>query len=79
MDNYQEKQVSVQSAENLYNYAATKLELTKIRCRLAEIESQWLPLGKLCENDRNKREDMIALAFYVVVGRFPAETEIKHE
>ena len=79
MSYYQEKQSDVESARNLYNYAAAKLELAQIRCRLAEIESQFQPLGKLCENDRNRRDDIISAAYYVVIGRFPAESEIKHE
>ncbi len=68
--NYMKKQAEVESANNLYNYAGTNLELKKIECRLAEIESQAELLDKFCKDNKNRREDLIAIAYYVVVGRF---------
>jgi len=76
-ENYMKKKSDVESAYNLYNYASTKLELEKIRCRLAEIESQAEPLESICGDNKNRRSDMLKVAFYVVVGRFPEDKETK--
>lgn len=73
--NYMLKQSNVEAARNLYNYASAKLDLELIRCRLAEIQSQAEPLSKYCKDNKNNRDDLIAIAFWVVVGRFPAEGE----
>lgn len=53
-----------------YNYAGADLELAEIKERLAEIRSQHEPLAKICGANSALREQMIAVAFYVVVGRW---------
>jgi len=58
-------------AYQAYNYAAADLERCQIKERFAEITSQHEPLSKLCGDDKKLREQMIAVAFYVVVGRWP--------
>jgi hypothetical protein len=60
-----------ESAYNLYNYAGAKLELASIRERLAEIESQHDPIADLLTKKMSERERLCAIAFYVVIGRFP--------
>ena len=59
-----------------YNYAGAKLEIESIKCRLAEIESQANPIDSLLLARLNERERLCAIAFYVVIGRFPAGLEI---
>ena len=61
-----------ESAQNLYNYAAQKLENEKMRERLAELKSQHEPLASLMQNTLIRdRELLIAAAHYVVNGRMP--------
>lgn len=50
--------------------ASARLELAKIKERLAEIESQHNPLAER-SRDREERAKQIDCAFYVVVGRWP--------
>lgn len=66
--NYQLRIAQKEAAYNQYNYAGSALELSKIKERLAEIESQHAPLCKLKESNR---DEAFAVAFYCVIGRFP--------
>lgn len=54
-----------------YNYAGADLKCAQIKERLAEIRSQHQPLADLCGENSLTREKMIAVAHYVVHGRFP--------
>ena len=67
---FQRCKAEVESAKNLYNYAAIKLEIERIKCRLSEIKSQSEPLDSLLKEPLT-RNQLYSIAFYVVVGRFP--------
>ncbi len=69
--NYMNARTEKESAYNLYNYAGVKLELAQIKERLAEIESQHDPIADLLTKKMSERERLCAIAFYVVIGRFP--------
>ena len=75
--NYMNARTEKESAYNLYNYAGTKLELAGIRERLAEIESQHNPIANLLEKKMSERERLCAIAFYVVIGRFPEQKNME--
>ena len=68
-----------EGAYQQYNYASTKLELESIKCRLAEIKSQADPINSLMLARLSERERLCAIAFYVVIGRFPDNLQIKHD
>ena len=58
------------------NYASVKLDLAHIRERLAEVESQHEPMAKVQDSvGFSERQKILAIAFYVVVGRFPAQAK----
>jgi len=65
-----------ESAYNLYNYAGQKLELASIKERLAEIESQHEPIATLLTEKLSERDRLCAIAFYVVIGRFPEKEKL---
>ena len=69
--NYMYAQERVATARMGYNYASVLLENRQIHQRLAEIASQTEPVNLLIERDLSERAKLYALAFYVVVGRFP--------
>jgi hypothetical protein len=60
------------AAEINRDYAASQLEIAKIKERLAEIKSQFQPLNDFEGNYMLNRERMYAAAFYVVNGRLPS-------
>lgn len=60
-------------AQERYNYASAALENAQIKERLAEIRSQSEPLDGLIGRSLSERDRLYAAAFYVVVGRFPAD------
>jgi len=73
--NYLLKQAKREAAYQQYNAASTKLELSYIYERLAEIESQHNPIAEKFPNlQADERKRLIDLVKYVVIGRF---TEIK--
>jgi len=55
-------------------HASVALELARVRERLAEINNQHDPIAKIigCEQ-MGERDRIRAIAFYVVMGRAPAE------
>lgn len=73
--NFMKAKAEVEAARNLYDFAATKLELEQIKCRLAEIKSQADPLNNLLKNPITTREQLYSVAFYVVMGRWPEEID----
>lgn len=76
LQNYFKARAEKESAYNLYSYASANLNLSQIKERLAEIKSQHEPLAGLLEKPMSERGRLYAAAFYVVVGRFPNETEV---
>jgi hypothetical protein len=68
---YMNARTEKEAAYNLYNYAGAKLELASINERLAEIKSQHEPIADLLTKNLSERDKLCAIAFYVVVGRFP--------
>ena len=75
--NYMYAQERVATARMGYNYASVLLENRQIHQRLAEIASQTEPVNLLIERDLSERAKLYALAFYVVVGRFPDGLNLK--
>lgn len=65
-----------EAAYQQYNYASMKLENASIKCRLAQIKSQHNPIDSLLKARLSERERLHAIAFYVVIGRFPEGLEI---
>ncbi len=73
LGNYFRAQAETEAARQLYNYAGVKLELCKIKERLAEIESQHEPISAVLKYGGNisHRDMIIRVAEYVVIGRMP--------
>jgi hypothetical protein len=74
MDDFQSYQLAVankKAAYAEYNYASKKLEHEQIMERLAEIKSQHEPMASLLNENRSERDRLYAIAFFVVLGRFP--------
>ena len=74
---YMAAKTATESARNQRDYASEKLKNAMIRERLAEVQSQYDPVDKLCQGldipDKNLEElhgRFRDLAFYVVVGRW---------
>ena len=72
---YQVARAEKRAAYERYNYAGVALELAQIKERFAEIKSQYEPLEKIANADIDERKKLYAVAFYVVLGRFPENTE----
>jgi len=75
MKDYFHEQTKVEAARLDTERASARLELAKIKCRLAEIKSQAEPLDTIwpCSSGDNKdsRKRTYDAAFYVVIGRMP--------
>lgn len=75
MVSYPYRIVEKEAASAAYDAAGLKLELSKIKMRLAEIHDQHEPLASMIPHEINTpeynkaREDLYAAAYYVVVGR----------
>jgi hypothetical protein len=66
-------QAKTEAARYQREAAAFRLELCKIRERLAEIKSQHEPLDSWSDGDSVIRNSIYNAAFYVVVGRVEDE------
>jgi len=65
---YEYAMAEVEEARRLYDYAAVLLENRRIKCRLAEIESQHNPAASIIGNTNTTREQLVAAARFVVLG-----------
>ena len=68
-------QEKVRTARAEGDTASYKLQVADIKCRLAEIESQYEPLHEVTGGDLKIRKMILDTAFYVVIGRFPEKQE----
>ncbi len=62
-------QAEKEVAREKSNYASQLLENKTIMCRFAEIQSQYEPLASIIGETTATREQLIAAARYVVIGR----------
>ncbi len=69
--NYMIATANKETAQARYSYAASALEVTQIKERLAEIKSQHEPLAGLISKPLSERDRLYAAAFYVAIGRMP--------
>ena len=58
-----------------YDAASQRLVNAGIHERLAEIKSQHEPLATLITKKMSGQERLYAIAYYVVIGRFPEEED----
>jgi len=58
-----------EAAYNLYNYAGERLELAKIKERLAYLRSQHEPLHGFIKDKGISRDDAVKIAEHVVLGK----------
>jgi len=72
---YMNAQEKTRTARAERDYAGVKLGNARIFERLAMIKSQHEPLHEKSGGDRAVRAAMIAVAFFVVVGRWPEDHE----
>lgn len=69
---YQLKIAEEREARSNRNYASVALGVAGIEKRLAEIDAQHAPL---CNLKNSQRDECYAVAFYIVIGRWPAGFE----
>jgi len=58
-----------EAAYNLYNYAGQKLQLAKIKERLAFLRSQHEPLATFLKDKNMTREEALQIAEHVVFNK----------
>lgn len=68
---YMLTQANLATARTLRNHAGSVLRVAQIEDRLAEIKSQHEPLSSMADKLAVHRDDLYAISFYVVVGRWP--------
>lgn len=66
---YQHAKAETKAAYERYNYAASALDMARVRERAAEVASQAEPLNSLIASDMDEREKFVALARYISTGR----------
>lgn len=74
--NYMHAQDKTRLARAERNHASAQVDLAAINERMAELRSQYEPLASLLPEGatQDDRERILAAIFYVVIGRFPADT-----
>ena len=73
--NYMLQQARKETAMERYNYASSALNNAQIMERLAQLKSQHEPLASLVDKPLSERDRLYAAAYFVVVGRFPEESQ----